>query len=82
MEARLFEFEKGIITRTSIFVIFSMTDYCCISSFYKVVSDVFAGDGNGCSVTSFESFSSRFGIIDLDMDLILALHLNVVPISR
>jgi len=82
---RLFEFEEGVVGWTSIFVVFAVADDGCISLFDELVGDVFPVEHNGGSVTSTESFAGRFRVIDLNVDLLLALlqpGTTVFPMSR
>jgi len=54
-----------------------VTDDDGVASFYEVVGYVFAGDGDGCGITGFETFCRGFGIVDLNVYLSLELaHLR------
>jgi len=82
---RLFEFEEGVVGWTSIFVVFAVADGGCVSLFDKLVGDVFPVERDGGSVTSTESLTGGFRVIDLNVDLLLALFHpgpTVFPMSR
>jgi len=66
---RLFELKESVVGRTSVVVVFSVTDNGGITPVDEVVGYVFACDGDGGGVTGLEAFRRGLGVVNLDMHL-------------
>jgi hypothetical protein len=65
----LFEFEEGVVGGGAVFVVFAVTDDCCVALFNEVVCNVFSVQCDCGCITGTESFARRLGIVNLDVDL-------------
>jgi hypothetical protein len=65
----LVEVEEGVVGGGAVFVVFAVTDDCCVALFNEVVCNVFSVQGDCGCITGTESLARRLSIVNLDVDL-------------